>query len=142
MNIKAMFKAERTLRWTLMRVGPVRDEQSRKQFVCNIPSNECRYYTVETCRPLKVRIKEHKYNLTLILLKKLKLAKCVHLKATKCVGKKPRPCRLKQNTTYWQYRGSADMSGRASDQSPNFHNFPSWTPIIAAEARKLHLCAM
>jgi hypothetical protein len=63
-----------TLRGTLMKTGPVRDAQQTKQCVYSIPCDCGRCYFGETSRPLQVRIKEHKYNLTQGLLEKSKLA--------------------------------------------------------------------
>jgi hypothetical protein len=47
-----------------MRTGPVTDAQQIKQCVYSIPSNCARCYIGEISKPLEVRIKEHKYNLT------------------------------------------------------------------------------
>jgi predicted GIY-YIG superfamily endonuclease len=55
-----------------MKTGPVRDAQQTKQGVYNIPCDCGRYYIGETSRPLEVRIKEHKYDLTQCLLEKSK----------------------------------------------------------------------
>jgi predicted GIY-YIG superfamily endonuclease len=57
-----------------MKTGPVRDAQQTKQCVYSIPCDCGRCYIGGTSRPLEVRIKEHKYNLTQGLLEKSKLA--------------------------------------------------------------------
>jgi hypothetical protein len=56
-----------------MKIGPVRGAQQKKLCVYSI-SCDCRYYISETGRSLVVRIEEHKYNLTHVLLGKSKLA--------------------------------------------------------------------
>jgi hypothetical protein len=62
-----------TLRGTLRKTGPDREAQQEKQCVYNIPCDCGRCYIGETGRPLEVRIKEHKYNVTQGLLEKSKL---------------------------------------------------------------------
>jgi hypothetical protein len=72
-NVRTIFKTKHTLRET-MKTMPVTDAQQTKQCAYSI-SCECgRCYIGETSRPLEVRIKEHKYNLTQGLLEKSKLA--------------------------------------------------------------------
>jgi hypothetical protein len=57
-----------------MKTGPVRNAQQTKQCVYNISCDCGRCCVDVTSRPLEVRIKEHKYNLTQGLLEKSKLA--------------------------------------------------------------------
>jgi hypothetical protein len=73
-NVRAIFKTEHTLHGTLMRTGPFRDAQQMKLCMYNIPCDCSRCYIGETSRPLEVCSKEHEYNLTKVLLEKLKLA--------------------------------------------------------------------
>jgi hypothetical protein len=77
-NLRTVFKTEHTLRGTLMKTGPVRDAEQTKKCVCSIPCDCGRCYNGETSRPLEVRSKEHKYNLTQGLLEKSKLAKLAY----------------------------------------------------------------
>jgi hypothetical protein len=67
-NIRTTFKTEHTLRGVLIKTGPVGYAQQTKQGLCSIP---CDYG--KTGKPSKVRIKEHKYNLTQGLLENPKL---------------------------------------------------------------------
>jgi hypothetical protein len=73
-SVRTLFKTKRTLRGTLMKTGPVRDAQQKKQCVYSILCECGRCYIGETSRPSDARIKEHKYNLTQGLLEKSKLA--------------------------------------------------------------------
>jgi hypothetical protein len=57
-----------------MKTGPVRDCQQTKQCVHSISFDCGRCYIGETSRLLKVRIKEHRYNLIEGLLEEPKLA--------------------------------------------------------------------
>jgi hypothetical protein len=70
-NIRSIFKSKHTLRGTLTKTGPVRDAQQTKQCMYSIPCDCGKNYIGETSKPLEVGIKEHKYNLTQSLLKKL-----------------------------------------------------------------------
>jgi hypothetical protein len=63
-SLRTNFKIKNTLRGTLMKTGPVRDARQTKQCVYSIPCDCGRRYISETSRPLEVRIKEHKYDLT------------------------------------------------------------------------------
>jgi hypothetical protein len=72
-NVRNVFKTKLTLRGALMKTGPVRDSQQTKQCVHNIPRDCGKCYFGET-RPLEVRIKERKCNLTQGLLEKSKVA--------------------------------------------------------------------
>jgi hypothetical protein len=65
---RTIFKTKHTVRGTMMKTGPVRDAQQRKQCVYSIPCDCGRCYIGETSGPLEVRIKEHKYILKLLLL--------------------------------------------------------------------------
>jgi hypothetical protein len=52
-----------------MKTEPVREAQQTMQCVYSNPCDCGRCYIGETGRPLEVRIKEHKYNLTQVCLK-------------------------------------------------------------------------
>jgi hypothetical protein len=56
-----------------MKTVPVRDTQQTKQCVYNISRDCGTCYIGKTSRTLEVSIKEHKYNINQILLKKYKL---------------------------------------------------------------------
>jgi predicted GIY-YIG superfamily endonuclease len=58
----------------MIKSGSLRDVQQTKQCVYSIPCDCSTCYIGETSRPLEVRIKDHKYNLTEGLLEKSKLA--------------------------------------------------------------------
>jgi hypothetical protein len=120
-----------------MKTGPVRNDQ---QCVYNIPCDCGRCYIDETSRPLEVRIKEHKYNLTQGLLEKSKLAQHAHEEGRKICLKEVKVLQIEPNTTYRKYKESAHMSLLDNAISrPSSNISPIWTSIIAAEARKLQL---
>jgi hypothetical protein len=99
-----------------------------------------RCYIGETSRPLKVRIKEHKYSLTQGLLEKSKLAPHAYEEGHKICWKETKVLQIEPNTTYKKYKESAHMS--LVDHPISQHSLdisPIWTPIIAAEVRKLQL---
>jgi hypothetical protein len=73
-NVRTIFKTKRTVRGTLMKTGPVRDAQQKKQCVYSISCDCGRCYIREISRPLEVCIKEHKHNLNQVLLEESKLA--------------------------------------------------------------------
>jgi hypothetical protein len=64
----------------------------------------------ETSRPLEVRIKEHKYNLTQGLLEKSKLAQHAYKDGHKICWKEVKVLQIETNTTYRKYKESAHMS--------------------------------
>jgi hypothetical protein len=77
-NARTIFKTKHTLHGTSIKTGLVRNAHQTKQCVYNMPCNYGSYYIGETCRPIEVRITEHKYNLTQSLLEKSKLAQHVY----------------------------------------------------------------
>jgi predicted GIY-YIG superfamily endonuclease len=108
--------------------------------VYNIPCERCRYYTGEARRPLEVRIKEHKYKLTRGLLEKLKLTQLAYEEGHKICWKEEKVLQMEQNTTYRKYKESTHIPLVDHPISqPNLDISPIWTPIIAAEVRKLQL---
>jgi glycosylphosphatidylinositol transamidase (GPIT) subunit GPI8 len=109
--------------------------------VYSIPSDCGRRHIGKTSRPLDIRIKEHKYNLTQGVLEKSKLAQHAYEEDHKICWNKAKVLQIELNTTYRKYKESAlrslvahPISQRSLDISP------IWTPIIAAEVRKLQLC--
>jgi hypothetical protein len=93
----------------------------------------------ETSRHLEVCIKEHKYNLSLGLLKKTKYAQNMY-EGHKICWKEAKVLEIEPDTTYRQYKESAHMclvnyliSQLSLDISP------IWTPIIAVEIRIIQL---
>jgi hypothetical protein len=87
---------------------------------------------------LEVRIKEHKYNLTQGLFEKSKLAQHAYEESHKIGWKEAKVVQIEPNTTYRKSKESAHMS--VADYpigQPSLDNSPIWTPIIAAEVRKL-----
>jgi hypothetical protein len=97
--------------------------------VYSIPCDWGRCYIRETSRPLEVRIKEHKYNLTKGLLEKSKLAQ-VH----KICWNEAKVLQIEANTTCRKYKEYAHMS--LIDHHPSLDISPIWTPVITAEVKK------
>jgi predicted transcriptional regulator len=73
---------------------------SRRSSVYNIPCDYGRCYITERSRPLKVRIKEHKYNLTQSLLEKSKLVQYAGKECHKICWKEEKVLQIEPNTTY------------------------------------------
>jgi hypothetical protein len=74
-----------------------------------IPCDCDRSYIGETRRPLEVRIKEHKYNLTQGLLEKSKLAQHAYEEGHKICWNKARVLQIEPNTTCRKYKESAHV---------------------------------
>jgi hypothetical protein len=110
-----------------------------KQCVHSIPCGCGRCYIGETSRPLEVCIKEHKYNLTQGLLEKVKLAQYTY-EGHKIYWNERNVLQIEPNTTYRKYEVSAHMSLLDHPISqPSLDISPTWTPVIAAEVKKLQL---
>jgi hypothetical protein len=121
-----------------MKTGPVRDIQQTKQCVYSFPCDCDRCYIGETSRPLEVRIKEHKYNLTQGLLEKSKSGQHAYEEGHRLCWKEAKVLQIEPNATYRKYKGSAHMSLAAQPISqPSLDISHIWTPIIEAEFRKL-----
>lgn len=137
-QLRTIFKTKHTLRETLMKTGPGRDAQKTKQCVYSIPCDCGRYYIGETSRPLEVRIKEHKYNMTQGLLEKSKLAQHAYEEDHKILWNEAKVLQIEHNTTYRKYKESAHMSLLDHPISqPSVEISPIWTPVITAEIKKL-----
>jgi hypothetical protein len=93
-----------------MKTGPVRDAQQTKQCVYSIPCNCDRCYIGKTRRPVEVRIKEDKYDLTQGLLEKSKLAQHAYKEGHKVCWNEAKVLQIDLNTTYRKYKESAHMS--------------------------------
>jgi hypothetical protein len=123
-----------------MKTGPVRDAQQTKQCLFSIPCDCDRCYIGERSRPLEVLIKEHKYNLTQSLTEKSKLVQHACQEGHKLCWNKARVLQIEPNTTYRKYKESAHMSLMDHPISiPSLDIYPMWTPVIAAEIKKLQL---
>jgi hypothetical protein len=109
-NVRTIFKTKRTLRGALRKTGPVRDAQKRKRCLNNIPCDCGRCYIGETSRPLKVRIKEHKYNFAQSLLEKSEFVQHAYKEGHKIRWKEVKVLQIEPNTTYRKYMESAHMS--------------------------------
>jgi hypothetical protein len=106
-----------------MKTGPVRDAQQPKQCVYRIPCDCGRYYISETRRPVEVRIKELKYNLTQGLHEKLKVVQHAYEEDHKIC---------------WKYKESAHISLLDHPISqPSLDISPIWPAVITAEVKKL-----
>jgi predicted GIY-YIG superfamily endonuclease len=123
-----------------MKTGPVRDAQQTKHCVYSIPCDCGRCYIGETSRPLEVRIKGHKYNLTQGLLEKSKLAQHTYELGHQICWKEAKVLQIEPSTTYRKYKESADVSlVDILISQPGLDSSPIWTPVIAAEVKKLQL---
>jgi hypothetical protein len=81
-----------------MKTGPVRDTQQAKHCVYSIPCDCDRGDIGEASRPLEVRIKEHKYNLTQGLLEKSKLTQHAYEEGHKICWNAENPIPHTENT--------------------------------------------
>lgn len=63
-NIRTVFKSESTLRRHLVRVKPPIEKNQTKNCIYSIPCSCGKVYKGETCRPLKVRVDEHRRAVT------------------------------------------------------------------------------
>jgi hypothetical protein len=72
-NIRMIFETKHTLRSSLKRTWPKRDQQQTAQRVHSIPCECGRNYIGETGRLLAVRLREHRHNLQQGFLEKSKL---------------------------------------------------------------------
>jgi predicted GIY-YIG superfamily endonuclease len=116
-----------------MKTGPVRDAQQMKQCVYSITCDCGRCYIGETDRPLEVRIKEHKYNLTQGLLEKSKLAHHTYEyeEGHKICWNEAKVLQIEPNTTCRKYKESAHMSLLDHPIShPSLDVSSIWTPVI------------
>jgi hypothetical protein len=97
-----------------------------------------RCYIGETSRPLEVRIKEHKYNLTQGLLEKSKLAQHAYDEGHKICWNEARVLQIETNTQFRKYKDSAHISLLDYPSSqPSLDISPIWTPVITAEVNRL-----
>jgi uncharacterized protein YcfL len=90
---------------------------SRRRSVCIVFHANAACYIGETSRPLEVRIKEHKYNLTQGMLKKSKLAQHSYEEDYRICWNEAKVLQIEPNTIYRKYKESAHISARTSDQS-------------------------
>jgi hypothetical protein len=78
--------------------------------------------------------------LTQGLFEKSKLAQHAYDESHKTCWKEAKVVQIKPNTTYRKYKESAHMSlANHPINQPSLDISPIWTPIIAAELRKLQL---
>ena len=63
-NIRTVFKSESTLRRHLVRVKPPTEKNQTKNCIYSIPCSCSKVYKGKTCRPLKVRVEEHRKAVT------------------------------------------------------------------------------
>jgi hypothetical protein len=105
-----------------------RDAQQTNQCVYSIPCDCGRCYIGETSRPLEVRIKEHKYNLTQGLLEKSKLAQHAYEESHKICWNEAKVYRLSP-TTHTKIQGiSSHVSAGPSHQSTQFGHLSNLDP--------------
>jgi hypothetical protein len=123
-----------------MKTGTVRDVQRTKQCVYSIGCDCVISYIGETSRPLEVRIKEHKYNLTHGLLEKSELAQHAYEEGHRIYWNEAKVLQIEPNTIYRKYKESVHMSLVVHPISqPSLDISPIWTPVITAEIKKLQL---
>jgi hypothetical protein len=72
--IRTIFRTRHSLRSSLMKTRPERDQLQTAQCIYSIPCESGRSYIGETGRPLAVRLREHRHNLQQGLLEKSKFA--------------------------------------------------------------------
>jgi hypothetical protein len=83
------------------------------------------------------------YSLFECLLEKSKLAQHAYKNGHKICWKEAKVLQTEPDTTYRKYKQSAHMSLVDHPISqPSLDISPIWTPVIAAEVRKLQLCPM
>jgi hypothetical protein len=98
-------------------------------------------YISEIIRSLEVCIKQQRYNLTLGLLEKSKLAQYMYEEGHRICWEEAKGLQIEPKRTYRKYKKSAHKS--LVDHLISQHNLdisPIWTPIFTAEVRELHLC--
>jgi hypothetical protein len=135
-NVRTIFRTKHTLRMSLMTIGLVRDTQQTKQCVYNILCDCGRWYIGETSRPLEVRIKEHKYNLTEVFFEKSKLAPHAYGESHKICWNEAKVLQIEPNTPYRKYKESTHVS--LVDHLISQHSLdisPILTPAITAELK-------
>jgi hypothetical protein len=99
--------------------------------VYNIACDRGRCYIGETSRPLEVRIKEHKYNLTQCLLGESKLAEQAYEKGQKICWNEAKVLRIEANNTDRKYEQFAHMSLTDHPISQSSLDIsPIWIPVI------------
>jgi predicted GIY-YIG superfamily endonuclease len=126
-----------------MKTGPIRNAQQTKKCVYSIPCECGRCYIGETSRPLEVRIKEHKYNLTQGMLEKSKLAQHSCEEDHRIFWNEAKVLQIEPNTIYRKYKESAHMSLVEHPISqPSVDISPIWTPVITTEIKRLQRCQM
>jgi predicted GIY-YIG superfamily endonuclease len=128
-HLKTIFRTKHTLRGALMKTGPVRDAQQTKQCVYSIPCDCGTYYIGETSRLLEVCIKEHKYNLTQGLLKKIRIS------PTRIRGRPQNMLDWSEGLADWNQHHIQEIQGISphvsagpSDQSTQFGHFSHLDP--------------
>jgi hypothetical protein len=88
---------------------------------------------VTRSRPLEVRIKEHKHNLTQDLLEKPKLPQHAYEEGHKIYWNEAKVLQIEPNTTYRKYKQSAHMSLIDHPISqPRLDISPIWISVITA----------
>jgi hypothetical protein len=98
------------------------------------------HYIGETGRPLEVRIKEHKCNLTQGLLEKSKLSQHAYEEGHKICCCEAKILQIEPNTTYKKYKETAHISLLDHPISQSSLDIsPICNPVITAEVKKLQL---
>jgi hypothetical protein len=109
-----------------------------KKCVYSIPCDCGRCYIGETRRPLEVRIKEHKYNLTQDMLEKSILAQHSYEEDHKICWNEGKVLQIEPNAVYRKYKESDHVSLLERQISqPSVDISPIWTPVITTEIKRL-----
>jgi hypothetical protein len=90
-----------------MKTRPERDPQQMAQCIYSIPCECGRSYIGQTGRPLDLRIREHRYNLTEGILEKFKLAQHAYEECHRVGWVKARILGIESNCRYRKQRQSA-----------------------------------
>jgi hypothetical protein len=104
--------------------------------IIKFPCDCGRCHISKTIRPLKVCIKEHKYNLTQILLEKSKLAQHGYEAGHKICWNEAKVFHIEPNTTQEIHGIHPHVSDRPSDQSTKLGYLSHLTPVITAEVKE------
>jgi hypothetical protein len=144
-QLRTIFKTKHTLHGTLMTTGPVRDVQQTKQCVQHLMRLWQKLHW-RNYRPLEVRIKEHKYNLTQGLPEKSKLAQQAYEEDHRICWNEATVLQIEPNTTHKKYMESAHMSlldhliSQPSVESPLHHSRSEETTAPSSVVRVETIC--
>jgi hypothetical protein len=132
-NIRMIFRTNYTLRSSLMRNRPERDQQQTTQCVYIIPCECGRRYIGETGRILSVRLREHRHNLKEGHLEKSKLAQHAYEEGHRVDWMKPGSWKLKVTAGIGNTRNWPIWHVFNPISQPSLEISPIWIPVISNE---------